>query len=745
MKRRTLIRIGCAVTAAVVGGWLAVRAIPIPPELLRPPQPSVEFTDRDGVPLRQVLVGGNRFASFTPLAAIPQNILVATIAAEDKRFRFHYGIDLLAMARAVVGWAKHGHVTSGASTITEQLVKLANPRHRTFDAKFIEALTAVRIEQSWSKDKILEEYLNRLSYGNMRVGIGAAAAFYFEKPLADLSLAESALLAALPRAPARLNPYLHYGRAKARQVLVLGRMRESGTTSRAACERAVAEDVRLRPPHFDFEAPHFVDFILQNAGKLQGGTVRTTLDVTLTRLVEQRIRERIGRLHDEHVSEGAAVVIENSTGNVLALVGSAGYYAPLSGEVNGAWARRSPGSTIKPFTYLLAFENGATPSTIVADLPVEFTTSTGAYSPENYDHRFHGPVRYRIALANSLNVSAVKVLDSIGGPGVLQERLRACGLTTLERPAAHYGLGLTIGNAEVRLLELTNAYACLARLGQYKPWRLLDNAPAPGGTRVFARSPAFLIADILNDNSARSNAFGEYSALRFDFPVACKTGTSTDFRDNWAIGYTPEFTVGVWAGNFDGTPMTHVSGVAGAAPVLHDIFDYLHAHYGTTWYAPPTNIVEHSINPITGKLLAKAPPDALSDKFVDDTLPPVETAADYDSTGRVKLSPEYAAWLESDGLHGQQVDDTGSPCGRLRILRPVAGSKFFLDPDLPESNTLPLATDGSPATIWSSDSLKLRAAGGKTCAILTEGRHTLIATDPVSGRMQKTWITVKAL
>ncbi len=462
-----LARIGCGIAAVLfIAGWIAVRLMPIPPALLIPPAASIEFTDRSGLPLRQVLAGKDRFASFTPLQSIPPGMVAATIAAEDKRFWDHHGVDTLALARSLAGLLRHGHITSGASTITEQLVKLACPRRRSVLAKFIEALTAIRLEQAWSKNKIMEEYLNRLGYGNMRVGVAAAAACYFNKPLADLSSAEEAFLAALPQAPARLNPYLHYGRAKARQAWVLGRMLAGGSLREPDFRRALAEDVRPVPLRFAFEAPHFLDFLLQHSPELRGGSARATLDLPLTRLVEQRLRERIGRLKDEHVSDGAVVVIENATGNVLALVGSADYYAPLSGQVNGAWARRSPGSTIKPFTYLLAFEQGATPSSVVADIPVEFSTSTGAYSPENYDHRFYGPVRYRIALANSLNVSAVKVLDAIGGPAVLQQRLQACGITTLDGKAARYGLGLTIGNAEMRLLELTNAYACLARLGE---------------------------------------------------------------------------------------------------------------------------------------------------------------------------------------------------------------------------------------------------------------------------------------
>jgi penicillin-binding protein 1C len=251
----------------------------------------------------------------------------------------------------------------------------------------------------------------------------------------------------------------------------------------------------------------------------------------------------------------------------------------------------------------------------VADVPTDFATSTGLFSPVNYDRHCYGPVRYRVALANSLNISAVKVLDSLGGAKPLLDLLRRCRLSTLTHADDYYGLGLAIGNAEARLLELANAYACLARLGVCRPYRLVPSARGQDtGERVGDADAAWLIADILSDNDARAEAFGPESSLRFDFPVACKTGTSSDFRDNWAFGYTPEFTVGVWVGNFDGSPMRHISGVTGAAPILHDLFDYLHDQYGTSWYARPADIVDRGIDPLTGKLSSR--PDAVNEKFI---------------------------------------------------------------------------------------------------------------------------------
>ena len=332
----------------------------------------------------------------------------------------------------------------------------------------------------------------------------------------------------------------------------------------------------------------------------------------MNRVVEKIVKKHLAAFRAQNLRNAAVVVIDNASGELRALVGSEDYFSANAGQVNGALAPRSAGSTLKPFVYLLAMEKGATPATVFADTPAVFATSSGLYRPENYNRRFLGPVRLRFALGNSLNIPAVKALASIGGPAPLRERLREWGIGTLEQPPEFYGLGLALGNAEVRLIELTNCYAALARLGEYRPLRILAEPPSGQNDLIAHRAAAarrehtWLIADILADNRARTYAFGAHSTLRFDFPVACKTGTSSDFRDNWAIGYTPEFTVGVWAGNFDGSSMRELSGVAGAAPILHDVFDHLHCRFGTTWFARPDGIIERDMHPITGKLLASA-------------------------------------------------------------------------------------------------------------------------------------------
>ena len=558
-------------------------------------------------------------------------------------------------------------------------------------------------------------------------------------------------------------------------------MGESDAASGDELARARVEPLRLAARARPFAAPHFVEHVLAAGGRTAlsaaataGSEVRTTLDLELNRFITDKLRQHLAGLRAEHVGNGAVVVIDNRTGGIVALVGSADFFSPRGGQIDGAWARRSPGSTIKPFTYLLAFERGATPADVVADLPAEFPSRGAIYRPENYSHRFYGPMRLRPALANSLNISAVKVLaEKSGGPPALLQRLRACGVTTLPLPADHYGLGLTLGNSEARLLELTNAYACLARLGEYRPCRWFPSERDPRDTvRLTDPGSAYLIADILADNGARALSFGVDSNLRWDFPVACKTGTSTDFRDNWAIGYTPEFTVGVWVGNFDGRPMVGVSGVTGAGPLLHEIFERLHAQHGTSWYVPPPGIVERAVHRVTGHLLDPAHasgPDAITEKFAAGHLPAPEQPSDYDEQGRVRLPPEYADWLMSgdNWLAGQAVASnqaseadaqrttsvTVTPSGiapdaanPLAVLSPIPGTTYVLDPDLPPSSRLlDLRAKGCINPSWKSDTLECRLVNGQPVAVLREGRHTLRVQDPASGRWRETWIVVRPL
>lgn len=744
---RALARTAAASATLLVLGRLLLAWVPMPDGLDDPArtQPHEELLDRHGTPVRTT-TATNGFVT-RPLAEsdIPTAVVLTTLAAEDARFRLHPGIDPLATVRAASQWIRHRRVISGASTITQQLVKLGHPRPRTLRTKLIEATLALRLETLWDKDQILRAYLARIDYGNHCAGLRQAALHYFNKSPSELDLAEAAFLAGLPQAPSRLNPRLRPERAKARQQWILRRCLDLGWIDAVTFDTAIARQIALAPPQREFRAPHFVDFFHASGSIPQArGPLRTTLDLPLQEHAELALRHHLAGLRDRNAGQAALVVLDNATSGILAMVGSPDWSDPRHGQVNGTLARRSPGSALKPFTYLLALTDGATAADIIPDVPTSFPTATGVFEPTNYDRHFRGPVPLRDALANSLNIPAVRVLQEHGGPGRLRELLLSLGLQTLDRPATHYGLGLTLGDAEVRLLDLANAYATLARLGVHRPVTVSLNPPTPG-TRVLPADECWLLADILSDPTARAESFGLVTPLRLPFRVATKTGTSSAFRDNWAIGFTPEFTVAVWVGNFDGTPMTDVSGVSGAAPILHDVFLHLHRTTGTSWYPTPRNLARIKVDPLTGRR-PRPPIPGRPEIFLPNHLPPDESPSDRSPSGQVILPGDYADWCRSpDNRLGNRATLSTDPApSRLRILQPQSETVFLLDADQPFDSQRLLLQANAPC-LWSSPSLDLAPCAGGTEALLRPGRHLLHATSPDLSRSNSVWIEVRSL
>ncbi len=753
--RRWLRRLVAAAVLWLLAWYALPWWFPWPEELNAPPAPAAAFTDRDGAPLRRLLDKDGRAGRALALADMPESLVLATLAAEDQRFRSHGGVDWLASARAVKDSLSAGRKVSGASTVTQQLVKIGHPRPRTLWTKVMEIFTARRIEMTWSKDQILAAYLNRLHYGSLAEGCAEGARTFFDKPLADCSLAECAFLAGLPQAPTRLNPWRNFEGAKKRQEWVLSRMKALAWITPDEYLRALTEPLRTVRTASAFRAPHFVDMVLTALPDepAPGTSLRTTLDTAMQQHCERCARDRLARLAEHNAHHAAVVVLDNATGQILALVGSPDYTSPSGGQVNGATARRSPGSALKPFTYLLAFQKGQSPADIVPDLPVEFMTPTGVYRPENYNHRAAGPVSLRAALANSLNLSAVRMLQQHGGAPALVEALQSCGLTTLTRKPEDYGLGLTIGGGEVTLLELTTAYSCLARLGTHRAPVMLMDAPSSPEVRVFDPVACWLLADVLADNDARTRSFGMDSALRLPFPVAVKTGTSTDYRDNWTLGYNARFTVGVWVGNFDNSPMRGVSGVSGAAPIFRDIFTWLETHWPEAWYDRPPEIVELEVDALTGRpvpprLSGRRP--AVLEKFRRDLAPASDAGSNlYDAAGRVLLPSAYAAWLAGpdNWLGATAVASDRIESAAFRILSPLPGASVLLDPDLPEGGRrMPLRTTAPAGAVsWSSPTLTIEATPRGAIALLEPGQHTLTARDAASGQTLQAVISVRKL
>jgi len=523
-------------------GWLFF--VPYPVERLAH-EDSVRVLDRHGRLLDEIAGPDGTRRRWVRIDELPPHVLAAFVAAEDRRFWEHPGVDPRSIVRAIrdnlVGRR------SGGSTITMQVVRLVEPRSRTLRSKVCESILALRIERSVSKREILEQYLNRAPFGNRVTGIEAAAQLYFAKPARDLSLAEAAYLAALPHAPTRLNPY-RSDRVLARQGRILREVRVSEE------ERSRAQSAVVRP--LPISRPILARHFPRHNG-------RTTIDLDLQTVVEGIVRTHLRGLVDRQATNAAVVVFENASGDVLALVGAAD-----GSWVNGATARRGPGSTVKPFTYALAFERRWTPQSVVLDAPAHFETPTGDYCPRNYDGLCRGPVTIRMALASSLNIPAVRILHDIG-PEALHGRLRAMGWPLDEDPQ-HYGLGLTLGDGETTLVSLTASYVALANRGEWTAPRWNLDEPHRR-IRVFEPKAAEAVLDILSDDEARATGFGRGGLLVLPFQTYAKTGTSPDFRDNWCIGGTARHTVGVWVGNLDGSPMRGVSGISGAAPIWRDL------------------------------------------------------------------------------------------------------------------------------------------------------------------------------
>jgi penicillin-binding protein 1C len=595
--------------------------------------------DRNGTLLAEPFDEGRR--TWVPLSSISRNLVDATIATEDATFYVNNGIDPSRIVSALLQNSEQGEIVSGASTITMQLARnlFLGPDQRydqTVDRKMLEAGLAQELTSLYSKDELLEMYFNLLNYGHLAYGPEAAAQVYFAKPASELTLAEATLLAGIPQEPANLDPFRDYGAAKARQRTVLDLMVRHGYLAQDAADEVYRTPLALNEDADQpvVLAPHFVQFVEDSLdARLGAGTawraglqITTTLDLPIQQLAQKVVSEKVKQLQPKYdLSNGALVAMRPGSGEIVAMVGSADFSNPaISGQVNVAVRPRQPGSAIKPVMYALAFDAGLiSPATVLWDVPVTYTVSAGqTYTPVNYDGQFHGPVTARAALANSYNVPAVKLLDGLTVDRMLQGA-RTMGLHSLTRDTQWYGLSLTLGGGEVTLLELTAAYAALASGGRaVEPAAILSMTDSLGRqvslgelaavTQVVSPAAAFLVTDILSDNTARTPAFGADSPLRLSRPAAAKTGTTSDWRDNWTLGYTPYLVTGVWAGNSDGHPMQHTSGLTGAAPIWHDFMEGVLA--SPTWLAElgaPTDPADpaHGFTPPPGvEQRAECPP-----------------------------------------------------------------------------------------------------------------------------------------
>lgn len=750
---------------SVLGFEVAVRCGSISPAELDAFPGSLEITDREGHVLREVVGDRGMRARWQAFDDLSPLVVAATLAVEDARFHDHNGIDGVGVLRAMVDNVRAGRVVSGASTVTMQLARLLSPSPKTLLGKLGEMVRARRLELLLDKEVILEQYLNRAPYGAGTIGVEAASQRYFGKPSEHLSLAEAAVLAGLPKAPSRLDPLRFPGRAKARQRHVLHRMLVTGAISGEAHDRAVAEPLVYRERPAPLAAMHFTDMVVahwrsarqraDDSGRTgYTSRVRTTLDRHLQDDVERAVRDHVRALSLSGLSNAAVVVLDNRACAIRAMVGSADYWADEHGAVNGALARRQPGSTLKPFTYALAFERGDTPATVVPDIATRYGRSDGTvFRPKNFSGDFSGPVLMGPALGRSLNVPAIRVANRVG-VGDLLGRLRALGFDSLDREEGHYGLGLTLGNGEVTLLELAQGYAALARGGLACRARALVDAGAPdlessgpdlelAPDRVFSEPVSFLISDILSDESLRIEAFGPANALLLDFPVAVKTGTSTNWRDSWAIGYTEDHTVAVWSGNFDGRSMDHLAGATGAGPLFHRVMTATVERDRAQPRAPrpPDGVIGVEVCALSGELpspdcphtrrvhvAAEHRPEGVCDWHRSVTIDvrnglragqhcPGEFTA---MMPAVVLPPEYAGWQATSRLeppplvYSPQCPASGAIPGSVIITRPREGEVYLIEPGHDRATqTLRLEAQAEAlagAVTWSIDGRAVRRA-----------------------------------
>ena len=871
LNKKRIACIVCICCLVVIWGYLY---LPLDKELFSDKAGiSLKITDRHGILLREVLSAEGGRSTWLTYEEIPEHVVNAVVGAEDKRFFSHGGVDLLALGRAAWQNLWAGRVVSGASTITQQVIKNRFDYPRTLWGKLQEMIMAVRLEHTLSKQEILEQYLNRVEFCNLTFGIEAASQLYFQKPAQHLSLAESVFLAGIIQAPSRLNPYRHVDRALQRQCDLLDRMYRNAFIDNASYQIARQEKIRLTPKQVNFKAPHFCEMVLSDSppgrgwgwvksvhttsdivthphplpggefttspyknpylstptppleegGKVIPEEIRTTLDYYLQEKVEDIVETRLTELEDYNVSNAAVLVLDNRTGDIVAYVGSRDYFDDtISGQVDGVRALRQPGSTLKPFTYQLALERAYTPATLLPDIK-DYPASPRSFVPENYDRKFHGPVRLRQALACSYNVPAVRVLERIGVE-TLYNRLHAFGFESLHELPSFYGPGLTLGNGEVTLLELTRAYSILARggkdisvryvlevedghhlesetylerldgahLGRWEPplegEAHLVRSPAPStqhpalSTQLFSPQAIYLITHILADRQAAVPAFGEDTPLKLPFPTAVKTGTSKDYRDNWTIGFTSDYTVGVWVGNFDGSPMQRVSGITGAAPIYRDIMLHVYRYYDPPGLLadPPPGLANARICPLSGKLADEDCPHALDELFLAGTEP-TETCEMHqaywvDARDGLLTHPEsphavkrifihfpslYQAWArEMDypspptqispySFSNRENENRSQQHASIQIVHPNDGDVYAIDPVLRrEYQTIQLSVAVSPEVFqltWYVDDepWELVNAPFQSAWRIMPGRHRIYAVGNVNGqRIQSHEVTV---
>ncbi len=691
---------------------MGIRSAELPAALFNGPEATPTIFDLRGIAIAVLPSKTARASHPVSMNEMGPWLPQMTVGIEDHRFYQHCGTDLTALLGATWRNVRQGKVISGASTITQQLIKLTSGQtERSFQRKLEEALAAMRLERMWSKEKILQEYLNRLDYGNRRIGPESAARAYFGKSAKDLTASEAIFLAGLPQSPTRLNPWRDAAPATKRyqrnltHLQRLGRLPFPIETLRQYAPATARHDPPAR-------APHFVSALQSRKLKL-GSSIQTSLDLRMQDAVERLLIRHLASVNPFGVGGSAAVVVENSTGLVRAYAVSGGGLS-----LDAASLLRSSGSTLKPFLYLSALERRLlTAASLLPDTPDAISREYADYDPKNYSGEYYGPVRVREALGNSMNVPAVLTLSRLGARDFFAT-LNDWGFS-LPGGFDAYGAGFILGNAPVSALELAGAYAGIARGGLAFPPRFSTVEPVDI-RKVASQEGCDILIDILSDNAARLRSFGNASALHLPQRTAVKTGTSSGFRDGWCVGFNRNHTVAVWAGNLDSRPIGELLAVRSSAPLWAAIMSLLYARGDQPLPLPveSENLLAMEVAAETG-LLARAGEPTIREWFLPGTVP-TESAASWYLDGRLTLPPEYAAWCDSPHNHlGAVLRSSKS----LTITYPNDGATFEWNPALSVARQQIVPKSSQPNCDWFLNDVPLP---GQVIP-LTRGNHTLTA------------------
>jgi penicillin-binding protein 1C len=600
-----------------------------PPETLSVADRTVhklQVLDRNAIPLTITYQNDWNIHDYVPLHEIPELLQQIFIIAEDKRFYEHNGPDWRARWHAVFQNIMALEIVRGASTMSEQTVRILHPRPRVFWSRWLEGFEATRLEQHFSKADILEFYLNQVPYVSQRRGVVQAARHYFDRDLETLNIKEMMALSVLVRAPSRLDLHKGFTEIEAPITRLADRLLESNIITKEDYHFVLTTPLQLHDSHLPVQAKHFIHHIytspltqsLQNKGR-----VSTTLDANIQRTVQKILDQRVQDLRRKNVNHGAVLVVNHQTGEVLAWA-NAGSSSPELPEshIDAVTTPRQPGSTLKPFLYALALENGWNASTMINDSPLAEAVGTGLHHYRNYSRHHYGPLRLRDALGNSLNIPAIRTIQFLGADKFLL-LLRQLGMLSLTAHSDYYGDGLALGNGGITLFELVQAYATLANQGLFRPLTVLRRAPASDSTQVLSPEVTSIIANILSDSEARRLEFGSGALLRFPIQTAVKTGTSNDYRDAWTIGFNYRYTVGAWLGNLDQKSMSKISGSTGPALMVRAIFAELNRYEETQPLYLSPQLVKAEICRDTGQRATEDCPSRM-EWFVPGTEPPLK-------------------------------------------------------------------------------------------------------------------------